>query len=61
MRGLLVRFVADDSGATAIEYSLIGVLISVAIIAAVTAVGGGVQGLFVRISTAAGSAMNSAT
>ena len=51
MQGLLVRFVADESGATAIEYSLIGVLISVAIIAAVTAVGGGVQGLFDRIST----------
>jgi pilus assembly protein Flp/PilA len=36
---LLLRFVKDESGATAIEYGLIAALIAVVIITGVTAVG----------------------
>jgi pilus assembly protein Flp/PilA len=35
----VARFAADDSGATAIEYAIIGTLISITIIGAVTAIG----------------------
>ncbi|MEM1161190.1 MAG: Flp family type IVb pilin [Pseudomonadota bacterium] len=43
---LLKRFQSDDSGATAIEYSLIAAGIAVVIIAALTLVGADVQGIF---------------
>jgi pilus assembly protein Flp/PilA len=46
MNSLLKSFVADESGVTAIEYGLIAALISVAIVAAVTAVGGQLNTLF---------------
>ena len=46
------RFFKDESGATAIEYGLLAALISVAGIAAFTAVGTGVQ---TTMNTAAGS------
>jgi len=36
----------DERGATAVEYGLMVALIAVAIIAAVTALGGGLSGLF---------------
>jgi pilus assembly protein Flp/PilA len=39
MRTSIARFVKDESGATAIEYALIAVGISVAIMVAVNAVG----------------------
>ena len=39
MKKLLNRFVADQSGATAIEYGLIAGLIAVVIIAAVKSIG----------------------
>jgi pilus assembly protein Flp/PilA len=39
MRNVAVRFLADRSGATAIEYGLIVALIAVVIIAAVTTLG----------------------
>ncbi len=39
MKNLFVRFVKDDSGATAIEYGLIAAGISVAIIAVVNGLG----------------------
>ncbi len=58
MAQLIGRFIGDDSGATAIEYGLIGVLISVAIIAAVTALGGGVGNLFAEISNKVANSMN---
>ena len=45
------RFVADDSGATAIEYGLIAALIAVGIIAAATTLGSSLSDLFGRIST----------
>ena len=46
----LFRFVADESGATAIEYGLIAALIAVAIIAAATMLGSSLSSLFYKIS-----------
>lgn len=47
---LLRRFLADDSGATAIEYGLIAALVAVGIIAAASTLGGSLRGLFGRVS-----------
>jgi pilus assembly protein Flp/PilA len=60
MQGLLIRFVRDDGGATAIEYGLIAAMIAVAIIAALTAFGGSVQNLFGRVRDDSASAMDTA-
>lgn len=46
------RFVADNSGATAIEYGLIAALIAVVIITAITAVGTQLSTTFTSVSTA---------
>jgi pilus assembly protein Flp/PilA len=51
MKNLLVRFLKDDSGATAIEYSLIAAGISVAIIAVVNGLGSKLNTTFTSIST----------
>jgi pilus assembly protein Flp/PilA len=48
--GYLKRFLRDEDGVTAIEYGLIAALIAVAIIAGVEAVGGGVSGVFDKVS-----------
>jgi pilus assembly protein Flp/PilA len=45
------RFFKDESGATAIEYGLIVALISVAAIAAFTAVGSNLQSEFTSVSS----------
>jgi pilus assembly protein Flp/PilA len=45
----VASFMDDESGATAIEYGLIAALIAVGIIAAATALGGSLSGLFERI------------
>ena len=45
-----------EKGATAVEYALIVALIAVAIIAALAALGGGIQGAFERITTAVNGA-----
>ena len=50
LKTLLIRFKKDESGATAIEYGLIAALISVVIILAVTAVGGGLRDAFTEIA-----------
>ena len=39
MHNYLTRFIADESGATAIEYGLIAALVSIAIIGALTQLG----------------------
>jgi pilus assembly protein Flp/PilA len=52
MIGSIKKFLANDSGATAIEYALIASLIAVAIIAAVTAVGTHIQNTFNEVSSA---------
>ena len=51
MKNLFVRFVKDDSGATAIEYGLIAAGISVAIIAVVNGLGTKLNSAFSSIST----------
>lgn len=55
MTNLLSRFVRDESGATAIEYGLIAALIAVAIIAAVTALGGALSTTFGKVTTGLGA------
>ncbi len=52
MKNLLNRFVADQSGATAIEYGLIAGLISVVIITAVTSIGTRMNNKFGQINNA---------
>jgi len=51
MKNLFVRFMKDDSGATAIEYGLIAAGISVAIIAVVNTLGSTLNTKFTSIST----------
>jgi pilus assembly protein Flp/PilA len=51
MKNLLVRFVNDESAATAIEYGLIAAGISVAIIAVVNGLGSSLNAKFSTIST----------
>ena len=46
MTNMLRKFFDDESGATAIEYGLIAALIAVAIIAALTALGGELNRIF---------------
>lgn len=46
----IARFIANDSGATAIEYGLIAALIAVVIITAVTAVGTSLSTTFTTVS-----------
>ena len=50
MKKIFARFAQDESGATAIEYGLIAALISVALIAAATLVGGNLGNLFNEIA-----------
>ena len=46
------NFWADEEGATAIEYGLLAALIAVAIVGTVTTLGGSLNALFTRVSTA---------
>jgi pilus assembly protein Flp/PilA len=54
MRKLVLRFVSDDNGATAIEYGLIAAGISVAIIAVVNGLGTQLSSTFNSIATQLG-------
>jgi pilus assembly protein Flp/PilA len=58
---LVIRFMHDQSGATAIEYGLIAGLVAVGAIAAMTAFGGSLSSLFGTVQTRAGGAMDAAT
>jgi pilus assembly protein Flp/PilA len=58
MKTLIRSFVADDSGATAIEYGLIAAGIAVAIIVGVNAVGTDLSSLFGRVSAKLSAAGN---
>jgi pilus assembly protein Flp/PilA len=51
MKKLLRQFIADESGATAIEYGLIAAGISLTIIAVVNGLGTNVKGKFTSINT----------
>jgi pilus assembly protein Flp/PilA len=50
MKNTFARFVGDKSGATAIEYGLIGALISVVVIVAVKLVGTNLSTTFDKIA-----------
>ena len=50
MRNLLNKFVADESGATAIEYGLIAALIALAIMVGATSLGTALNSKFVLIA-----------
>ena len=52
MRGKLMAFLKDESGATAIEYGLIASGIAVAIIAVVKGTGSNLKGTFGSVSSA---------
>jgi pilus assembly protein Flp/PilA len=51
MKNLVVRFVKNESGATAIEYGLIAAGISVAIIAVVNGIGTKLNNTFTSVQT----------
>ena len=53
---IFVRFFRDESGVTAIEYALVGGLISVACIGAITTVGNSLLGIYTTIHAALGAA-----
>jgi pilus assembly protein Flp/PilA len=50
MRGLISRFLNDQSGATAIEYCLIAVGLSIVILAAVNGVGTTLNAKFTSVN-----------
>lgn len=50
MLGIIHRFVADQRGASAVEYSLIGALVSVAAIVALQTLGSTLADLFSTLS-----------
>ena len=50
MRAIFYKFIANENGATAIEYGLIAALIAVVIITGVTAVGTSLSTTFTNIS-----------
>lgn len=43
---MLIRFLLDERGATAIEYAVIAALIFLAIVAAIVPIGGQLSGVF---------------
>lgn len=51
MKHILLKFLSDESGATAIEYGLIAAGISLAIITVVNTIGTSLNGTFTSIST----------
>jgi pilus assembly protein Flp/PilA len=51
MRSLLSSFLSDQSGATAIEYALIAMGISIVIVAGVNGIGTKLSGTFDQVST----------
>lgn len=52
MRDCVVRFVQDESGATAIEYGLIAAGVAVAVISVVSGLGSKLKTTFSSVSTA---------
>ncbi len=51
MRRLLTKFLADESGATAIEYAIIAAGISIVIVASVNGIGTKLTTTFTTVST----------
>ena len=56
MRTSVVRFVKDESGATAIEYGLIAAGIAVAVATAMATLGPAIQGVLEDVATTLNSA-----
>ena len=54
---MMKRFLRDERGATAIEYALLGALISVAIIAAVSLLGTALNETYSGVATKVGDAI----
>lgn len=52
IRTTLRRLLADQNGATAIEYGLIAALIVVAMIGALSSLGGGALGMWTKVNDA---------
>jgi pilus assembly protein Flp/PilA len=52
------NFVADESGATAIEYGLIAALVAVGMLIALTTLGGGVSSMFDYVSSRSAEQLN---
>jgi pilus assembly protein Flp/PilA len=52
MKNLIVRFVHEDAGQDLIEYALLAGLISLASVAAITALGGAIQTKLTGVGTA---------
>jgi pilus assembly protein Flp/PilA len=52
---VLLRFWRDEEAATAIEYAIIAVGVSVVIVASVNAIGTSVKGLYNNVSTGLGN------
>ena len=55
------KFIADESGATAIEYGLLAALVSVAAIAALTAMGGSLDTMFTSVADTLSCAVGTTT
>ena len=51
MKNYVVRFLKDESGATAIEYGLIAALIAVGIISAARLLGAQISATFEKVTT----------
>jgi pilus assembly protein Flp/PilA len=57
MANLVRQFAGDESGATSIEYALIAVLVAVAIIGSVSALGSSLQSIFSTVSSEVDTAL----
>ena len=57
MQRFVVKFVKDESGATAIEYGLIAALVSVAAIVALQSLGASLRNIFTFVATTLESAV----
>ncbi|WP_321792023.1 Flp family type IVb pilin [Burkholderia pyrrocinia] len=51
MKAMMIRFLREEDGVTAIEYGLIAGLIAVAIVAGVTSIGGSLGNMFTNLGT----------
>jgi pilus assembly protein Flp/PilA len=57
MATLVRQFAGDESGATSIEYALIAVLVAVAIMGSVSALGDSLQSIFSTVSSEVDTAL----
>jgi pilus assembly protein Flp/PilA len=56
MKELITRLIAEEDGATIIEYVLLAALISIVAIGAISTIGSNVKGKYGEVSTAVGTA-----